>query len=326
MAKYTIEIRKLIERGYHFNLDEYPIFDESYRNSLNEKILEHYWFREIGAETPDRFNFYLRRRMNEIMPYYNQLYISQMIEFDPLATDYFEERRDLKKAKAEQEGKQRTEVQSGENKSVYSDTSNLKGNTLRTDNLTTTVDTKGTKDSTNDRTLHTNDNTIYQETVNTTDSKTTTFCDDPQTQLGQTKINDDGSISNLTYATTQTFESGKGKKDTDGTRNETIDTTEKNVYDEDTTGNSVTLQTGTVNTDTDNTNKSNGENASRAKSNSNSAELNSKDTKEDNSEDYQCKGRKGFDPSELIMKYRKTFLNIDMQIIEELKDLFMEVY
>ena len=85
------------------------IFDECHRKELNDKIIEHYYFREIGAETPDRFNFYLRRKMREIMPYYNQLYISEMIKFDPLATDYFEEQRAHERAMAEQNGmKERT--------------------------------------------------------------------------------------------------------------------------------------------------------------------------------------------------------------------------
>mgnify|MGYP003303122351 CR=1 FL=1 len=32
------------------------------------------------------------------------------------------------------------------------------------------------------------------------------------------------------------------------------------------------------------------------------------------------------DASELLMKYRKTFLNIDLQIIDELEDLFMHLW
>lgn len=87
MAYYTIQLRKLLERtDYQLPLNEYPIFDENYRNVLNKKIVDHYYFREIGAETPGQFNFYLKRLMNEIMPYYNQLYKSKLIEFNPLQT------------------------------------------------------------------------------------------------------------------------------------------------------------------------------------------------------------------------------------------------
>ena len=77
MSKYTITIRKLIQNGFQFNLNDYPIFDENYRDTLNKKILDHYLMSEIGLETPALFNHYLGSKMNEIMPYYNTLYQKQ---------------------------------------------------------------------------------------------------------------------------------------------------------------------------------------------------------------------------------------------------------
>jgi hypothetical protein len=84
LAKYTTELRHLIEGGFDLQLTDYPIFDESYRALLNQKIIDHYMFNEIGAETPARFRHYLKTKMNEIMPYYNQLYQSTLINFDPM--------------------------------------------------------------------------------------------------------------------------------------------------------------------------------------------------------------------------------------------------
>lgn len=77
MSKYTITIRKLIQNGFEFNLNSYPIFDENYRKILNQKILDHYLMSEIGLETPALFNHYLGSKLNEIMPYYNTLYEKQ---------------------------------------------------------------------------------------------------------------------------------------------------------------------------------------------------------------------------------------------------------
>ena len=51
MSRYTIELRYLIEGNYDLGLKDYPIFDESYREQLNNKIIQHYYFREIGFET-----------------------------------------------------------------------------------------------------------------------------------------------------------------------------------------------------------------------------------------------------------------------------------
>jgi hypothetical protein len=84
MAKYTTEVRTLIESGYDIGLKDYPIFDESYRNVLNNKIIQHYYMREIGFETAALFKFYLNRTMSEIMPLYNQYYESSKLQFNPL--------------------------------------------------------------------------------------------------------------------------------------------------------------------------------------------------------------------------------------------------
>lgn len=101
MAKYTIELYSLMDLGYELNLDAYPIFDEDYRDGLNEKIVNHYYFREIGQETPDRFNFMLGRTMNEIMPYYNQLYKSERDAFDYLTTTNIAESKNENMAETE---------------------------------------------------------------------------------------------------------------------------------------------------------------------------------------------------------------------------------
>lgn len=88
MSVYTIQLRNLIENDYELFDFDYPIFDEDYRKVLEQKIIDRYYFREIGFETPSQFKWYLRTRLNEIMPYYNQLYKSENIMnkegFNPL--------------------------------------------------------------------------------------------------------------------------------------------------------------------------------------------------------------------------------------------------
>ena len=77
MAHYTTTIRTLIDNNFDFGLTEYPIFDESYRQTLNQNILNHYYNDEVGFETASLFRFHLKARLNEIMPYYNNLYTIQ---------------------------------------------------------------------------------------------------------------------------------------------------------------------------------------------------------------------------------------------------------
>lgn len=76
-------------------LADYPIFDESHRTVLNNKIIRHYYMREIGLETVELFRWFMRAKMHEIMPYYNQLYNSELIKFDPLSTSDMKKEWDI---------------------------------------------------------------------------------------------------------------------------------------------------------------------------------------------------------------------------------------
>lgn len=62
----------------------YPIYDENYRAVLETKILKHFYTQEIGLETYGLWKLKLDTKMNEIMPYYNQLYESATHKFNPL--------------------------------------------------------------------------------------------------------------------------------------------------------------------------------------------------------------------------------------------------
>lgn len=116
MSKYTTEVRYICEtfsgldesKGC-FNINEiieqsrskifsfdYPIFDEKYRGVLETKILKHYYTREIGLETVGLWLHKLDVKMNEIMPYYNQLYNSCLLEFNPFYNTDLTTKRDIK--------------------------------------------------------------------------------------------------------------------------------------------------------------------------------------------------------------------------------------
>lgn len=104
MSKYTTELRFICEtlagltesQGFN-SVDEiiensrgklfdftYPIFDEEYKATLESKIIRHFYTREIGQETVGLFKLRLSAMMNEIMPYYNKLYLSELLSIDPL--------------------------------------------------------------------------------------------------------------------------------------------------------------------------------------------------------------------------------------------------
>lgn len=103
MSKYTIEVRYICEnyagltesKGFDdietiiteaapqvFNFS-FPIFDETYRLSLEKQILRKYYTREICEETVGLWKLRLWSKLNLIMPYYNEMYKSALLEFNP---------------------------------------------------------------------------------------------------------------------------------------------------------------------------------------------------------------------------------------------------
>lgn len=231
MSKYTTELRWVIENGYDLQLNEYPIFDENYRQKLNQKIINHYYFREIGFETVGLFRFYLKQTMNEIMPYYNQLYESALLEIDPLNTINFTETLT------------RTKI----------------GNDTKNFNEDTTVNSNG--DSNSNSTKNTNFKDVESDT--------------PQGMLSI------GNIEGELYASYARI--SKNEDTTNSTAHQETTDTQKRKNDE-------------------KINREDNENYTR--------------TEKGNRESQ----------SELLMKYRETFLNIDMQVINELNNLFMGLY
>lgn len=102
MSIYTTEVRYIIDtfttapQGSNiqqkitgaipaiFNFS-FPIWEETYRQTLEYKILQHYYMREIGFETVGLWKFYLQRALTEKMPYFNDLYQTVSQDYDFLS-------------------------------------------------------------------------------------------------------------------------------------------------------------------------------------------------------------------------------------------------
>lgn len=89
-AKHSVVLKELLDNEetnklIQTALQEYPMYTPTNeavytiiptREQLNKKLLDNYKYREIGFETIGRFIDELRIAMNEIMPYYYQMYKS----------------------------------------------------------------------------------------------------------------------------------------------------------------------------------------------------------------------------------------------------------
>ena len=79
MSSYTLELRHLHETYKVFNFDyDFYIDSDVIKNNFEKKFIDEYYFNEIGMETVARFQHRLKTRLNKIMPYYKQLYQTEL--------------------------------------------------------------------------------------------------------------------------------------------------------------------------------------------------------------------------------------------------------
>lgn len=158
MSKYTTEVRFICESYTQninsFNIDEIlnecwekifytkvMFFDESYKNILCKKILKHFYFREICCETVGLWKIWMNTKLEEIMPYYNELYKSALLKFDPL----IDVDMNIKKNRTT-DGTTKEDKNNNETTSTVKDS---QGNTTNNINRNETTNTVNTTDQTN---------------------------------------------------------------------------------------------------------------------------------------------------------------------------------
>ena len=116
MSSYTTQLKTIIEqvsqeqpnlsrkekieigRKKLFNFD-YPIFDQNYRPVFERNFIMNFYMNEIGFEVEGLFKFKLETWLNINMPYFNQLFESELIKFNPLFNVDLKEDYNLKKNK-----------------------------------------------------------------------------------------------------------------------------------------------------------------------------------------------------------------------------------
>lgn len=287
MAKYTTEVRTICESkaGYEEskganNVDTVinlawdkifttncTFFDNEYKPVLCKKILKHYYRREIGAETVGLWTLWMNTKLEEIMPYYNQLYNSELIEFDPMTN------MNLTKT-----GNTAGTENTAESNTLSRETTAEDGG-RRTESGSSNATSEASSDAT----------TLNSDTTNHTDA----YSDTPQGSISN--VNNNAYLTNYRKIFDEVDTS---RHDQSSYEDESSETTSKTInYG----------KTNELNTD-----------ESRQKAGT----LNS-------TEQYieSVIGNNGsWNFSKLLQDFRDTFLNIDMMVINEFKDLFMGLW
>lgn len=78
-TRVTVELRDIVSGEHPVNIWDFE-YDGFYqgdeKKTFEQKVIDHYYMRQIGFETVGRFLHEFRTRIREIMPYYKQLYSS----------------------------------------------------------------------------------------------------------------------------------------------------------------------------------------------------------------------------------------------------------
>lgn len=319
MSKFTTEVRYICEsladltesKGFDdvnsiivssapkiFNFN-FPIFDENYRLTLECKILRHFYTREICEETVGLWKLRLDDRLNMIMPYYNQLYRSQLLNFNPFYDV------DLTRSHSGSNSGEGYRTSIGDETNINSNTRDFSGNTSADGTNENII--SGSSESEGTR------NNEYNGETENDDLKWDLYSDTPQGGIngiegitGQT-VNNDYYLTNARKNT----DHFSGIDSNTTAENNTESTTHQEESNGRTTNNEVVdnhetgTSTGTRNT---NNNENNGYS---------------------NIDEYieSVQGKQGTTSySKMLMEFRETFLNIDKMVIKELEDLFFGLW
>lgn len=240
-------------------------FDEEYRQVLCAKILKHYYLREIGSETEGIWQLWMNTKLEEIMPYYNKLYESALLELDPFKdVDY------TKEHEGQSDG---TKTNNGES--------------------TNRESKSGSDVVTNTGTVTNNRDIENTGTASSSGSKSDRYSDTPQGTINNADLDGNAYLTNVRLIGDTT--SGQSHDTTEDDNIETRNLTDTTNYGQ------IVTDNGTV---------------------SNREVANSTDSYIDH-----VFGKMSTTPmSELLMKFRETFLNIDLMIIEEFSELFLRLW
>lgn len=321
MSKFTTEVRYICETyaGYDHSqgydkindiikdshekvIGDYPIFDENYREVLDTKILRHYYTREICEETVGLWKLRLNTRMNEIMPYYNKMYESELIKFNPMY--------DIDLNKSQLRNTDTNGDLTSTSNETTSDTKEIgrNGTDNRTIQANGSTSTTSGRSGKNEEHSGTNGN-VEGESVGQTTNR---YSDTPQGGLdGMENISDNLFLTSAEIVDNDTKTKNKSNQQTDSigisSQSESSSATNNDHRTDNKTLNETVNESGESST------------------NGIKNEKNKVNTTEDYLEHVQGK-RGGRSYSSLLVEYRESFINIDKMVIDELADLFFGLW
>ena len=296
MAQVTVELRKLLELN-DFNLFdfEYQFDDLKFKQQIEQSVIDYYYSYEIGTETPDEFKRRFQAKWLTFIDYYNQLYNTTLLTYNPLinyklveALDQLATSNTLQDSTTNSASSGQTDTQ-GTDSTEQTNTSD----STRTDNLTAQSDSTRT-DNTTSNTVDSSDGSGNEKTS-----------DYPQQSIAGGHFLEGERVS------------------TTSSDCESTTTNTGTVTNADTTTNTGTQ--GTVTNSSGDSKNTHSAGTTSSDSSNTTGKLTSVGTNNTNYE-KTIEGLTGTTYQELIAKERQNLLRLIPAIISELKPLFILVY
>lgn len=317
----TLTNKQVIENGRPLLFDfDYPMFDENYKTVFETNFIRNFYIRQIGFESYGLFKFQLESWLNINMPYFNKLFESEMIEYDPLVNFKVEETTNKNTSRNQDESRtsdktRNTNAEATINKEQTVTGTSTESGASNSENESATASTT-TGSSENSKT-NTGNNTLNQDNFNR-DLET----DTPQNRLAITTEDGSGVIE---YASKIKESSDKNRQTANSTSTDTGN--ESSTVDSD----STTSDTAKVTTSLNGSSSSNEDtNTSSTESEVNTENQSNTFKSEIKTVDDYVTSRIGKTGSQsiavLINDYRNSLLRVERQIFKEMNELFMLLY
>jgi len=317
----TLTNKQVIENARPLLFDfDYPIFDSNYKNVFETHFIRTFYIRQIGFDSYGLFKFQLETWLNIHMPYFNKLFESELINYDPLINFKIDETDKRNIDRLQDETKTINKSRNAEVEATVN-----KGQTV--DESTTEMGTsKGETDSNSESSVNGSSESSKNGFANAT-TKQDNFnrgleTDTPQNRLAITT--NDG-LGVIEYAS--------GIKENTDKNNQVSEQQNNDSSEENSTVQSVAASKDLSKVDTsltgnvikvDETKTTSNENSSLTDNQSDSSVSNIKTVDDYISSKIGKSGNQSY--AAMIIDYRNSFLRIERDIFKEMNQLFMLVY
>ena len=317
MASYTMTIAEMMNNGLTQNIFpttyDFYVDDAQARKEFEDKFIKHYYYREIGFESPFMFIQKLESHLLLNMPYWKQLYQTELESRDI----NFMLNKDLKETTT----RELTGIESGvgnktltnEERQTLSSTSTNNGESSSIINGESSTSTSGESSST---------------TTDKISSTSQTSANNKTSQLSDGVSNGSLEQGYLTGVNNEE-QTNTGTQDSQTTSKNTQEITATNTQESTTNNTEKSTTTNTQESTTNNTQESTTTNSqeSSGQGTQSQEETNRRENTQKETITLLSQGNIGITSSaQLLKEWRDVLINMDKIIIESCNDLFMKIY